>query len=121
MGRGVSNRITCYSCTDNNKKVSYRNKHLKKKYGITQYQYKLLFEKQNGRCAICGVGLNFLNGTLIKGSNRNPIDCCIDHCHKTGKIRGLLCFHCNTALGHIFDNSEILSKMKDYIDNHSGK
>lgn len=115
FGRGSKNRITCYSCTNKNKKISYRNKHLKKKYGITQFQYKQMFDNQSGRCAICEREMNFMNGTPTKGVARKGEDCCIDHCHQTGKIRGLLCFHCNTALGHLFDNLSLLDKIHNYL------
>jgi hypothetical protein len=115
MGRGVANRITCYSCTDSNKKVSYRNKHLKKKYGITQFHFSEMFKEQEGKCKICSSEMNFMNGTPTKGVKRSGSDCCIDHDHKTGKVRGLLCFHCNTALGHLFDNIELLDNIKEYL------
>lgn len=115
MGRGYKNRITCYTCTDKDKKVTYRNKHLKKKYGITQFQYTQMFDKQKGKCGICENEMNIMNGTPTKGVSRNGRDCCVDHDHKTGTIRGLLCFHCNTALGHLFDDLTILDKIHRYL------
>ena len=114
-GRGMNNRVTCYGCTNCDKKVSYRNKHLKRKYGITQFQYKQLFEKQDGKCGICETQMNFMNGTPTKGEQRNGSDCCIDHCHSKGHVRGLLCFHCNTALGHVFDGVSHIDKMRNYL------
>lgn len=117
-GKGYLNRITCYECTNGepSRKLTYRNKQLKKKYGITQFQYKQMYDEQQGKCEICEVDLNFMNGTPTKGIKRQPNDCCIDHCHATGKVRGLLCFHCNTALGHLFDDVSILDKIKAYLN-----
>ena len=39
----------------------------------------------------------------------------VDHCHKTGAVRGVLCFNCNAALGHVNDSQERLQKLKDYL------
>lgn len=114
-GRGHNNRITCYACTNNDKKLSYRNKHLKKKYGITQFQYSQMFKDQDSKCKICEEEMNFLNGSPMKGEERNGRDCCVDHCHTTGEVRGLLCFHCNTALGHLFDNIHLLERIREYL------
>jgi hypothetical protein len=65
--------------------------HRKKRYGITAEQYKELLDKQHGACGICG-GVPE-NHTL-----------CVDHCHRTGRIRGLLCRPCNTAIGLLEDD-----------------
>jgi hypothetical protein len=55
----------------------------KRAYGLTQEDYDALFVKQEGRCAICGTYAIYLTRTL-----------CVDHDHKTGRIRGLLCDKC---------------------------
>ena len=60
---------------------------IKVKFGITTAEYNALLKKQNGKCAICGK------------SHNNKRRFCIDHCHKTNKIRGLLCNGCNTGVG----------------------
>lgn len=70
------------------------------KYGLTEDSYKLLEEKQKGCCAICKTSLD------------NP---CIDHCHKTGEVRGLLCNKCNTAIGLLEDEVEILFNAYKYL------
>jgi hypothetical protein len=77
---------------------------LSKNYGITEDEYNDLFEKQSGLCAACGSSETSLKGYL-----------CVDHDHKTGKIRGLLCRRCNVALGLVNDNTTILIKMIDYL------
>ena len=64
-----------------------RNCYLKKTYGITQIEYTSLLQKQHGVCKICKTKRIFTKRLAI------------DHNHKTGKIRGILCFWCNTKLG----------------------
>lgn len=74
--------------------------HLKKLYGLTVAGYTELVERQEGKCKICKTA----EGTLV-----------VDHCHGTGKIRGLLCGLCNRLLGHAKDNPEILIKAATYL------
>jgi hypothetical protein len=74
------------------------------KRGLTEDEYNRLFEQQGGVCAICGHTGTGKHGYL-----------CVDHDHKTGKVRGLLCNSCNMGLGHFGDNASILKKMIDYL------
>jgi len=60
-----------------------RNTRLKSKYGLTLSQYQTMYRKQHGRCAICG----------------QKSKLCVDHNHKTGVVRGLLCYQCNSFIG----------------------
>lgn len=69
---------------------TFKNKWIKSKYSITLTEYNKMRESQNYSCKICNTSEEFL-GYLLH----------IDHCHTTGKIRGLLCVNCNTALGKI--------------------
>lgn len=80
-----------------------RKQQLKRYYGITLDEYKEMIEKQGGGCAICG---------KLEGLNNMPVD----HCHKQGHIRGILCHWCNKGLGQFFDNPETLRKAANYID-----
>jgi Recombination endonuclease VII len=59
---------------------------LRKKYNLTEEDYELLALQQDGVCAICG------------GRQKNGSLLCVDHDHKTGRVRGLLCWRCNTAI-----------------------
>jgi len=77
-------------------------------FNITQVQYDLLLEKQNGVCAICG-----------KTPNENNQLLSVDHNHETSKVRGLLCSNCNTAIGMLKDNSKLLRKASNYLDSHA--
>ncbi len=66
-----------------------RKKHFKTKYGITLEDYENMFQSQNGVCKIC-------KNKCSTGKNL-----AVDHCHETGKVRGLLCAKCNVNLGRI--------------------
>ena len=77
---------------------------LKRKFGITVERYYTMLKEQNGKCAICG-------SDKPKGKGRWHVD----HCHKTGEIRGLLCCHCNQALGLFRDNIDTLNSAREYL------
>jgi hypothetical protein len=87
-----------------------KNRHLKRKFGITIEEYNSMLKSQNGVCAICKI-----NETSIRVKNNRHIDLSIDHCHKTGKVRGLLCFKCNSSLGKFKDSIETLQNAIDYL------
>jgi len=72
-----------------------------KKYGITVEEYAKMFSQQNGLCALCG-----------KEDHRRLS---IDHCHKTGIIRGLLCKRCNIALGYFDDDPMTVERAFRYL------
>jgi recombination endonuclease VII len=82
------------------RKITGRNGHLKRKYGITSEDYNRMFEQQDGKCAICGRVGEKLH---------------VDHNHKTGKVRKLLCFHCNAGLGHFIENPKLLLRAIKYL------
>lgn len=73
-------------------------------FGISLLTYNKLKEKQNYCCKICGIHESKLRCDLV-----------VDHCHNSGKIRGLLCESCNLGLGKFYDNQELLSKALNYI------
>lgn len=72
----------------------------KAKYGLEKEDYELLLIAQSGRCAICLLPM------------LNP---CVDHCHATGRVRGLLCKDCNTGIGHLKDDIERLRAAIEYL------
>lgn len=84
---------------DDNRKYS-----LKAHYGLTPDDYTRLFEKQDGKCAICKTPQEKLSSRLH-----------VDHDHKTGKIRGLLCQKCNHGLGQFNDNPKLLHMAIKYL------
>lgn len=102
-------------------------RHRLKKHGLTLETYEEMLSSQDYRCAICKrvkVG-NRRNGkhgakrTLINGwpsvAQQGDFSWHVDHDHKTGKVRGLLCHHCNTALGHVCDDANVLMAMIKYL------
>ncbi len=81
-----------------------RDTRFKKQFGISLEEYNNFLEEQNYSCAICG-----------KSEEDNKKRLAVDHCHKTNKVRKLLCHHCNIALGMVQDNEEILISMISYL------
>jgi Recombination endonuclease VII len=83
---------------------------LKNKYGINLEQYEAMLQHQGGVCAICG-------GQPKGGTSTKYFS--VDHCHKTGKVRQLLCNRCNTALGLLNEDKNIVQAMANYIEKHN--
>ena len=81
---------------------------IKQKYGLTEAEYNSIKEKQGGRCAIC-FGLPTDTNMLA-----------VDHCHKTGKVRGLIHRRCNTGMGMFDDDAIKLSQAVDYLRRTGG-
>jgi hypothetical protein len=81
-----------------------RDYNLKKCYGITLDDYNIMFEEQNGCCAVCGIHQSIFKKTLF-----------VDHDHVSGKIRGLLCHDCNIAIGNLKDDPKLFYRAIDYL------
>lgn len=92
---------------------SNRGRNLKSKYGISLEDYEEMFESQGKSCACCGITENYTTGSSREGWNF-----AVDHCHKTGNVRGLLCNQCNRAIGMLGDTVEGLQKAIDYLNTH---
>src|SRR3990167_5363397 len=104
-------------CKDKVKKAAYqreyykrhvdvaKERHRKSNYGITQKEFELLLQVQNYRCPICTISLN-------QSSH-------LDHDHKTGRIRGVLCSKCNVGLGNLCDDISLLKQAQQYLEKHS--
>lgn len=84
-------------------KENNQNRHLKRKYGITLDDYYKMLRNQGSVCAICGA----------PEPDHKKFD--VDHCHKTGKVRGLLCTSCNRMLGHAGDKVKNLLNAAEYL------
>lgn len=80
--------------------ITARQKRRVKQYGLTVDQYDAMLAAQKGACCICTVEMNPPH---------------VDHCHTTGKVRGLLCHKCNTALGLLGDSADRLNVAADYL------
>lgn len=85
---------------------------LKHYYGITLAEYEAIFAAQNGVCAICQQA-----ETSVDRKLNRPRRLAVDHCHKTNKIRGLLCLACNTAIGKLKDNPQLIERAATYVRN----
>ena len=85
-----------------------RDRKLKDAYGIGLEEYTCLLKKQKGKCAICRMAEH----VLFRGQ---PYRLSVDHCHKTGKVRGLLCRSCNHGLGHFRDRPSLLVRAVEYL------
>lgn len=83
---------------------NYKEYGLRQRFGINLEIYNEMFQLQNGCCAICGKHQSEFKSALA-----------VDHDHKTGKIRGLLCINCNTGLGRFYDSSDLLRTAIDYL------
>jgi hypothetical protein len=90
-----------------------KNRDLKRAFGITLDDYHRMFDRQQGLCAICKQPEKWTrNGKLVALS--------VDHNHKTGKVRELLCYQCNTALGKLREDLGIIESMVEYLRRHNG-
>jgi hypothetical protein len=76
---------------------------LREQYGITLDQYEQMLVKQGGVCAVC---------KRLDPSGR-PLS--VDHSHRTGRIRGLLCIRCNTAAGCVSDDPYVARALMSYL------
>lgn len=86
------------SCKQCKKEVDFKD-NLKRKYGLSLDQFNKMRLAQRDACIIC---------LKIK-----PL--VVDHCHKTGEVRGLLCQHCNSLIGFAYDTPEILERAASYV------
>ncbi|MCF3134782.1 endonuclease domain-containing protein [Streptomyces olivochromogenes] len=91
---GLSTR--CKAC----RAVQGRQGHLKRQYGITETERDDLIAAQGGVCCICLAAA--------------PVH--VDHCHETGRVRGVLCFSCNAALGQFKDRPDVIRRAAAYVE-----
>ena len=92
--------------TEENKQDYKRNWYRLKKYNLSPMEFEVFWIAFKGKCGICNIEL--INPVQSRGQPDNVV--VIDHDHKTGKIRGLLCGSCNKGLGLFKDNKESLIK-----------
>lgn len=87
------------------KAVQGRAGHLKRQYGITETERDALIASQGGVCCIC------LSAPAAH----------VDHCHETGRVRGVLCFSCNAALGQLKDRPDAIRRAAAYLEGNAWK
>jgi hypothetical protein len=99
-------RAKAYRAADKDRVAAInRRSLLKTRYGMTEKVFSMLLAAQDSCCAICG--------TSDPGGRGDGF--VVDHCHSTGKIRGLLCTKCNTGLGQFKDDPDVLAKAIKYL------
>ncbi len=102
---------TEYRATHQYDPTYFKNRHLYNKYRMRPKDLEDRLAAQDGRCAICSVTLT--NKIGRKGHRTNTL--CIDHCHDTERVRGLLCFKCNVGLGCFKDSVAVMFQAIRYI------
>ena len=85
-------------------KRNRKSEKLRLRYGITFEQWESMREAENYSCMICGITEEEIGRSLD-----------VDHCHNSGKVRGLLCNPCNTVLGHARDRIDLLEAAANYL------
>lgn len=88
---------------DNRRKALDGNK--RRKFGLTRDELAKMLERQDGKCEICRKQIESLDG---RGTH-------VDHCHATGKVRGILCHNCNVGLGYFSDSIFSLARAIEYL------
>jgi len=96
---GLSTR--CKAC----RAVEGRAGHLKRSYGLTEARRDAMVASQKGLCVIC------LKAPAVH----------VDHCHKTGSVRGVLCFNCNSAIGQLGDDPDAVRRAAAYLEGNAWK
>ncbi|MBA2812437.1 endonuclease VII domain-containing protein [Streptomyces sp. KM273126] len=96
---GLSTR--CKAC----RAARGRQDHLKRQYGITEAERDELIASQGGVCCIC----------------LSALPAHVDHCHETGRVRGVLCFSCNAALGQFKDRPDVIRRAATYVEGNAWK
>jgi hypothetical protein len=91
------------ACKMYQKRAEFKDQHkrytLRSRYDLSHEEFERMFSDQGGRCKIC----------------RREARLCVDHCHESGKVRGLLCSGCNRGLGFFRDDSKALSNAVQYL------
>ena len=107
----------CQYCINDNQRRDWstwshkrkREKWLKHKYGIDWNRYEQMHIDQHGKCAICRIDISILS------TDNSHTTACVDHCHETSHIRGLLCNHCNRAIGLLHESELVASRLVIYL------
>lgn len=87
----------------------FRTYWLRHRFGITAEEYDAMFQAQGGVCAIC-------KQPETRNLGEGVVNMGVDHDHRTGAVRGLLCHRCNTIMGMLEDDPALLTKMIAYLE-----
>ena len=95
---------SCHNVSSVARREYHRDYQIKRNFGISAKDYDKMLAEQDYSCAICGTHENDLKKRLA-----------VDHCHKSGNIRSLLCTNCNLGLGNFKDSIKLLKKAIKYL------
>lgn len=109
----------CKSCSLEDTKIwreqqtteRLKDLYYKRNYGMSLEEFNFLLESQHCKCKLCYRELTI--------DGLGPSRVVVDHCHKNGHVRGLLCNECNRALGYFHDNIQALENAVDYLRNNN--
>lgn len=102
----------CKDCQKDRPRGAVRDRMLKYKYGVTEDWYQEQLAAQGGLCASCG------KPESAKSKTGETKLLAVDHDHETGVVRELLCQKCNTALGLLDDDEDVIEALLRYRRNH---
>lgn len=102
---GVTMRAQCRPCREHIKWKTF----IIRTYGITAEDYYNMLAAQDNKCAVC-------ESEEVNNSRVSSNKLFIDHCHDTGKVRGLLCSKCNHGIGLLNDDTALLQKAIEYLN-----
>lgn len=97
--------VVCVRQWKHDNKDKIRNREYLSRYGISLLEYEEMLRAQNNRCATCDKHETEVHKKRLH----------VDHCHETGKVRGLLCRSCNVALGFVEESEDTLTEMILYL------
>jgi hypothetical protein len=103
-------RACCAAANARRTPAALRRGHLMRNYGLTEGMYAAMLAAQGGKCGVCG--------KLPSGKSRYG-KLCVDHDHKAGRVRGLLCRSCNLGIGLLQDSMDVLRAASAYLDKYS--
>lgn len=88
------------------RRAAMRASHLRRAYGLTPEQWDFMFDAQGRVCGLCGEAVSARNGFHT------------DHCHDTNELRAILCHACNTGIGKLKHNPQLLREAALYLEIH---
>jgi hypothetical protein len=116
---------SCVKCQDEiaeqrniEKREQIRTRAVSKRYQLSEEEFYKLYDDQEGECAICTRTLVLRNSDNKTMYRDFP---CVDHDHGTGLVRGLLCNGCNSGIGFLMDDPDLLERARNYLINHLKK
>ena len=102
----------CNGIPKGKRKQCHQCSTLRHKYGINTPERDALLESQDGQCMICSANITF-DGQC---SGIRKHSACVDHCHSSGAVRGILCGMCNAGIGMFFDRPDFMRAAADYLE-----